>query len=470
MRGLRRNIRLLALILSVMFGALAVYFVYSVSFYGGRWFASAYNPRLAAQKQRVVAGDLADRTGTLLARTATDGARTYPPTVSVRQAVSHVVGDNGGVVANGAETFLAEYLLGFKSSALERVYALFTDGPSRGDDVRLTIDADLCEYAAKQLRGKHGGAIVVLNYKTGEILCSTSYPDFDPRDINATMNSGRDNGAFVNRATQGQYPPGSAFKIVTTASALENMPEMLGRTFHCTGQMVVQHSTITEAAQQVHGTLSIKKAFANSCNTAYGALALELGYAKLARTSSAFGFGDNFLFKEIVVYNSQYPTNNQNRDDLAWSGVGQGRVLTTPLHMALIAGAIANDGVMMEPKLMLSATTTQGTSRSLSPIRAHKRVASSEVAGEIKEYMIECVRSGTGTGARIRNLTVAGKTGSAEHSDDKSIPTHAWFVGFIDSDKHPLAIAVVVERGGSGGGVAAPIAQKVLARAVEKGY
>lgn len=469
MKRLRHNIRLLAVLMAALFIGLAAYFSYSVYFYGGRWFASANNPRLQDQKKRVTAGDLTDRTGMLLARTS-DGARTYPPTLSIRQAVAHVVGDSNGIVANGAETFMAEYLLGFKSSVFERVQQLFTADPARGDDVRLTIDADLCEYAAKQLRGYRGGAVVLLNYVTGEVLCSTSYPDFDPREINTTMASAEDNGAFVNRVTQGLYPPGSTFKIITTAAALENMPETLERRFNCTGTMLVKGTTITEAAQQIHGTVTMKQAFAKSCNTAFGALSLELGYAKLSQTASSFAFGDNFLFRDLVVYNAQYPTTNQSQDDLAWSGVGQGRVLVTPLHMALITGAIANDGVMVEPRMMLSATTSKGATRTLQPTRSYKRVTTSATAQMIKEYMIECVVSGTGSRAQISGVTVAGKTGSAETSDDKTIPTHAWFVGFIDDAKHPLAVAVVVERGGSGSAVATPIAQKVLAKALEKGY
>lgn len=469
MKRLRQNIRVLALVMACLFIGLGAYFTYSVYFYGGRWFANANNPRLQDQKQRVTAGDLTDRKGVVLATTV-GAERTYPTNSGMRRAVSHIVGDSKGIVANGAETFMADYLLGFQTNALERVQQLFSSEPARGDDVRLTIDAELCEYAASLLKGYDGGAIVLLNYATGEVLCSTSFPDFDPRDITATMTSETDNGAFVNRVTQGLYPPGSAFKIVTTASALENMPDMLGRSFNCTGYFTVQHSTITEAAAQVHGTLTMKQAFAQSCNTAFGALALELGYGKLSRTASSFAFGDNFLFRDMVVYNSQYPTTNQSRDDLAWSGVGQGRVLVTPLHMALIAGAIANDGVIMEPRLMQSATSAKGSLRTIPAAHSYKRVVTAQTAQTIKEYMIECVQAGTGSRAKISGYTVAGKTGSAETSDDKTIPTHAWFVGFIDSTKHPLAIAVVVERGGGGGSVAAPIAQKVLTRAIDIGY
>ncbi|MCL1965507.1 MAG: penicillin-binding transpeptidase domain-containing protein [Firmicutes bacterium] len=470
MKKLRHNIRLLALMLALLFIGLGAYFSYSVYFYGGRWFASANNPRLNDQKQNVITGDIMDRNGLVLATTAADGKRAYPRHTGMRQAVSHVVGDSRGIVANGVETFMAGYLLGFNSGILDRAERLFSGQPARGDDVRLTIDAELCEYAASLLKRYQGGAIVVLNWKTGEVLCSTSYPDFDPRDINATMNSGADNGALVNRATQGLYPPGSTFKIITMASALDNIIGVADREAECTGTLVVDRTTVTEASGQVHGRVTMQQAFARSCNTVFASLSLELGYNRLSQTASSFGFGDNFLFRDMVVYNAQYPTTNQNKDDLAWSGVGQGRVLATPLHMAMIAGAIANDGVMMEPRLMLSVTTAKGGSRTLLPSRTYKRACAAAVAQTIKNYMIATVVSGTGSQARMDGVTVAGKTGSAEASDDKSINTHAWFVGFADSAEHPLAIAVVVERGGAGSSVAAPIARNVLNRAVTLGY
>ncbi len=468
MKRLRHNVRLLALLMSCLFIGLGAYFGYSVYFYGGRWFANANNPRLSNQKQTVTAGDILDRKGQVLATTV-DGSRAYPRPTGTRLAVSHVVGDFRGIVANGAETFMARYLLGFESGVMDRIRQVFTGDAARGDDVTLSIDAALCEYAAGQLTRYEGGAIALINYKTGELLCSTSYPDFDPRDIDATMRAD-DNGAFVNRVAQGLYPPGSTFKIITMAAAVENLEGATERTFDCTGSMVVERTTVTEAAQQVHGHVTAKEAFQKSCNTAFSALSLELGYGALSKTASAFGFGDNFLFRDMVVYNSQFPTTNQTRDDLAWAGVGQGRVLVTPLHMAMIAGAVANGGVMMEPRLMLSATTPRGATRSLLPPRSYKRVCAENVAAILKDYMIGTVKSGTASQAKIDGYTVGGKTGSAEASDDKTIQTHAWFVGFVDNPDHPLAIAVVLEHGGSGGGVATPVAQRVLKRAIEMGY
>lgn len=468
MKKLRNNVRVLTIIITALFLWLGAYFTYSVYFYGGRWFANANNPRLYNQKMNVTAGDLTDRSGVILATTK-DGTRVYPGTSAQRRAVSHVVGDSGGIVANGAETFMAAYLLGFKSGVLERVQQAFAGARGRGDTVQLTISQELSTYAAGLLAPYNAGAIVVYNYKTGEILCSTSYPDFDPGNVQAVLNSAVDNGELVNRAAQGLYPPGSTFKIVTMASALESIENVQQRRFQCTGAMLVENTIVTEASNQVHNSVTMEQAFAQSCNTEFASLALELGYDNLAKTAASFGFGDNFLFRDLVLFNSQYPVTNQSKDDLAWSGVGQGRVLVTPMHMAMIAGAIANDGVMMEPRLMLSATTAQGLPRLLWQARTYKRLCSPATAQIIQQYMKACVQYGTGTQARINGYVVAGKTGSAEASNDKTVNTHAWFVGYVESPQHPLAIAVIVERGGAGSKVATPIAQKVLSRAIQLG-
>lgn len=469
MKKLRQNLRAVtALLLSLMIVA-GAYCFYSVTTYGGRWFATSTNTRLSSQKKQVTAGEIADRTGMVLACTV-DGKRTYPRYTGLRKAVAHVVGDNRGFVSHGAETFMASYLLGFKATATERVEQLFSGEETRGDDIMLTIDAELCAYAYSLIEPFVAGAAVVLNYQTGEIICSTSWPSFDPRNMSAALNASSGEASLLNRVTQGMYSPGSTFKIVTMASALGNLAGAQQRTFDCTGRLDVVNTTVTEAGGAVHGPLGLNAAFAKSCNSAFATMALDLGASRLRRTAVDFGFNENFLFSDVILYNSVFPSGRLTKDQLAWNGIGQGTVQVTPLHMAMIAGAIGNDGVMVEPRLLLSATSAQGKQRSLPGTRAYKRCCSASVAETITEAMLECVQTGTGKQAQIQGYAVAGKTGSAETSDNKSVRTDAWFVGFVDDPEHPLAIAVVLEKGGSGGTVAAPIAQRILKRAIQSGY
>lgn len=466
MKELKKNIRLVGSVIIVLFVVLIAYFSYAVYFYGGRWFANPYNPRISNKKQSVIAGTITDRRGEVLAYSDGAGERLYADTQSMRRAVSHIIGDNGAKVANGAETFYAQYLLGFNSSVFERVYEAITGDMQRGDDVRLTISAELSEYISSRFPSGYLGAVVVLNYQTGDVLAMVSKPDFDPENIEKALED-EQAGALINRATQGLYPPGSTFKIVTLASALEHIPNVTLRSFNCTGTLPVDQSTVTEAGGSSHGQQTLIQSFSNSCNAAFAALALELGYESMGTTADQFRFNDNFLFRDMVVYNSSYPADGKGLDDLAWSGIGQGRVLLTPLHMALIAGSIANEGVMMEPRLLSEVTTPNGATRSLAGAKVYANVTTADVAAQVRDYMITTVSGGTARKAKVSGVTVGGKTGSAESSDDKTISTHAWFAGFVAEEDHPYAIAVVVENSGSGGSVAAPLASKVLKKAIE---
>ena len=255
---------------------------------------------------------------------------------------------------------------------------------------------------------------------------------------------------------------------MTLASALENLPDLDSFVYDCTGYAAVGSYAVTD--KSAHGTQTLSQAFSNSCNTAFAALAGELGYSMLGATAEKLGFNQNFMFGDLIVYNSSYPIDNLSDEDLAWSAVGQGRVLATPMHMALIASAVANGGVMNEPRLIAQITTPQGGERR-PPARATGwRVMSEAAAQRIENELVRAVKSGTGTRAALGNgYTVAGKTGSAEVSDDKSVEADAWFVGYVTNDNAPYAVCVVVENGGSGGGIAAPLARKTLQKAINLG-
>jgi len=458
---------MLTMLLLLVFGLMAAYCCYSVYFYGGRWIANPYNPRISSQKQSVIMGTVTDRDGTVLAYTDETGKRRYHGSRDTRMAVSQVIGDSGGKASTGVDTFHAQYMLGFRSSVVERITDAVTGTPQRGDDIRLTISERLSRYISEQFPAGKRGAVVVLNYQTHEILSMVSMPQFDPTNVSAAL-SDEAAGALINRATQGLYPPGSTFKIVTLASALENLPDLDDFGFDCTGYYPVGNYSVTE--KEGHGVQSLSDAFASSCNTTFAALSQELGYQMLGETAEKLGFNENFMFGDLIVYNSSYPIDDLSPEDLAWSSIGQGRVLASPMHMALIASTVANGGVMYEPHLLAAITTAQGGERRLPGSTEGKRVLDSAVAARLEKEMVRVVKSGTGTRAALDNgYVVAGKTGSAEASDNKEIESHAWFVGYITNDNAPYAICVLVENGGSGGGVAAPLARKILRKAVNLG-
>ena len=443
-----------------------MYGVYSIDTYGNRWFAYARNPRVREQKSTVTAGSIYDRNGILLASTV-DGQRVYQSDKNARQAIVHVLGDDQGQVSNGVEGFQTAYLYGFKASLAERFNALFSDTPRQGDNVHLSLDSELCTeiveffWRHKLTMGKNG-AVVVLNYKTGEVVGEVSLPGFDPMNPSAVA---KDSEVYWNRATQSLYPPGSTFKVITTAAALENIAGVEAMSIACTGGLDVDGQAIRDYGNAIHTSLTLKQAFVKSCNNIYALLALDMGDAALRKTAEAFGFNANFLFRDLVVENSTYPTGSRSNFEIAMSGFGQSSIGATPMHMALIAAAIANDGLMMEPTLLHETTTPSGALRATFGPKEYRTVLKPETAAKLQEYMRAVVVSGTGTQAAVDGLRICGKTGSAESSRNGRDVTHGLFIGYIDSDELPYAVCVVVENindGEGGGSTAAPIAGDIF--------
>ncbi len=469
MKEQRMNFKIIALFLFALFFLLALYGGYAVSTYGNRWFASSKNPRIRQERKNVTAGDILDRNNVVLATTS-DGERVYQSNEAARRAVVHVLGDNEGNISNGVETFQASLLLGFERSLAEQILQMVRGEQKKGDNVILTLDSVLCTQAVSAFQAFDAsrdkrGAVVIMNYKTGEVLCEISLPNFDPHKITEATKTD-ETQPFWNRAVQSAYTPGSTFKIITATAALRNIVNSQEKVYDCTGALQVLERYITDSGNAKHGKLTLKKAFTVSCNNTFAQMALEMGDEKLRAAAEGFGFNDNFLFRDLVVENSKYPTTDRNLLQIAWSGAGQSQVSATPLHMCMIAAAIANNGVMMEPALILKGVSDNEVVRySFSP-KVYKKVTTEEEASIIKGFMTEVVKSGTGTRAKVDGLAICGKTGSAEASLNNQAVTHGWFVGFIDDDRYPYAISVVVESvndGDGGGSAAAPIAQRLFA-------
>ena len=466
MKPLHNRFRLLTLLLIGLLLLAGLYGVYSITVYGNRWVSSSRNLRYREAKREVIAGDIIDRNGVVLATTDEDGNRMYQADEEARAAIVHLIGDREGNVANGVESFQANYLLGFETTLAERVLTLLKGEQRRGDNITLTIDSKLCTVITRafntHVRTKNkSGAAVVMNYKTGELIALVSMPVYDPVNITEAVKTDTQH-PFWNRATQSTLPPGSSFKIVTTASALENLEGIQDKVFTCTGGTLVEGHIITDYGNAQHGDLKLSKAFRVSCNNTFAQIALTLGDSALRRTAEDFGFNDNFLFRDIVVENSVYPTQNRTLLEIAWSGDGQSQVAATPVHMCMVAAAIANGGVMMEPRMLYNVTSPDGLVRLRYTPKVYRRAVSEENAKIIQTYMIDTIARGTATAAQVEGLTIAGKTGSAESSSNGKEVTHAWFTGYIDDDRYPYAVCVFVEEGESGGGAAAPIAQSIF--------
>lgn len=457
----KKNIRITLAVFVLLFVILIGYLGYSVAEYGQRWFSMPYNPRIAAARDNVEAGAIYDRKDVKLAWTE-DGVRKYASDASTRMAAAHTVGDIEGKTV-GAETYFARYLYGYDKNVIDRLNLAVSGGSLSGSDVTLTIDAKLCRYIYKKM--DYNGAVIVMNYTNGQVLASVSKPTFDPENIPPAEEDDGEGSEYVDRSKQGRYPPGSTMKIITASAAIEQGVDL---EYTCTGAETIGGQTITCPQEGGHGRENLEEAFVHSCNTYFGMLSQKIGGRELEQYANKFLYNTEFNFPDCMLYSSQFK-DSSDPGSVAWEGIGQHNDLTTPMHNAMIAAAVANGGTMPEPKLLLDVLHNGKSTYSFAAGALTKAV-SEDTADILKAYMRKTVQNGTGTAASIGGHTVAGKTGTAEYSEDGKIKNHSWFVGFIDEKSHPLAVCVLLEGAGFGSAHAAPLAGDVLSYAIDLGY
>ena len=335
----------------------------------------------------------------------------------------------------------------------------------RGADLKLTINMKVQRAAAEAL-GKRKGAVIALDPSTGAVLAMVSYPRYDPNklaDIWGELNSDSDS-PLLNRATHGLYPPGSVFKTLVAAAALQEGTVRTNSEFQDDGTFTAQGYVVRNSGNKVHGKHDFAGAFASSVNTTFAKVGIELGGETIARYADSFGFNKSPDWP-LGGAKSRFPSpGDMDKAHVAQASFGQGEVLASPLEMALVASAIANGGKIMKPYII--DTVMDNHQRVLTQTRPQVWLTPirSETANTVKQLMIKTVNEGTGTSAAIRNVKVAGKTGTAEVAGKEP---HAWFTGFAPADKPEIVVAVIVENAGAGGSVAAPIAKQVMATALE---
>ncbi len=468
---MKTNIRRLSYLILGSFVLLGFYIGYVNVFLGPVLATDPHNRRLAVYESKVHRGTIYDRRGTVLAQTD-GGRRIYPLGQDAAQVVGFISQRYGRV---GLESAYDRYLLGMtEKDKIEVIMDRLLGRPRVGNDVVVTLDARL-QQLAMQLLGKRQGAVVALDPRNGAILVLASSPSFNPNTIDhpaGRSSSGKvltrydllqqDKGApLLNRATQGAYPPGSTFKLITAAGALTTNPEVAKRIFNCQGSLIIDGFRLTDTA--AHGSVDFNRALAVSCNTTFARLGLEVGAERFYRTARAFGLtGDPWTGNPPeVAYRPGTLTlpEKMNKPQLASSAIGQGEVLVNPLQMALVAAAIANNGVIMRPHLLARVQDPREGVLLQTVPRPWLTAVSPEVAGIIKEAMVAVVREGTGKEAALPDITVAGKTGSAQNPKGD---THAWFVGFAPAERPSVVVVVIIENGGAGGAVAAPVAREMI--------
>ncbi len=418
------------------------------------------DPRIYAREKLIERGDILDRRGRQLARSVqvdNGYAREYP----LGAAAAHITGYySSRFGAAGLEKSMARVLMGMEGgNRLDRLLDRILNRPGKGNDVILTVDAELQERVYGLLEGKKG-AVVVMDPRTGQVLAMTGYPSYNPPEVEKYME--RADSPLLNRATQGAYPPGSVFKIVTAAALLSNKPDMAGKTIACNGSLEVEGFILKDNA--AHGNVDFHAAFSRSCNVAFASYGLSLEAETFYRQALDFGLTRDTGFPLETYTGKILAPGEMDGPELASAAIGQGHVLISPLYAALLACAVANNGVIMEPYIVSGYRSPDGDTRVVYP-REWIQAVDPVVAAALKEEMVSVVRQGTGRSAAIPGITVAGKTGSAENPHGKA---HAWFVGFAPAEEPRVVVAVVLENAGAGGTHAAPLAREIIRSALQR--
>lgn len=341
-----------------------------------------------------------------------------------------------------------------------------TGQPRRGADLKLSIDMDV-QRAAAQALGKRKGAVVALDPRTGAVLAMVSYPRYDPNDLEdiwKDLNEDPDS-PLLNRPVQGLYPPGSVFKIITAGAGLQTGTVTPDTEFIDTGTVTFDGYEVHNYDDRVYGSHDFTRAFASSINTTFAKVGVDMGAETLAAFAESFGFGKDVPWG-MGGSKGRFP-DPAGLDDagLAQVSFGQAGVLSSPLLMALAAAAVANGGTIMEPYLVQQVLDYHGRVLRETRPKVWLKAVSGETAATLTDLMIQVVRRGTGTAAALDGVQVAGKTGTAEVAD---ADPHAWFAGFAPARDPEVVVCVLIENGGSGGSVAAPVARQVLAAALAR--
>lgn len=476
MKDISNNIKKVTMVFLVCFIALISYITYFEIIVAPKIVGSQYNQRrIWAKKNEVLRGSIFDRNMKVLAKsTRVDKdhqKREYIEGAMFAHPIGYIDISYG---LSGIERRYDKELssVSIKDTIFKLININKNDKEKYGSSIKTTLDYNL-QKLGWDLLGDRKGSIVAIDPKSGEILALVSKPSFNPNDLESTWKDivNDKNNPLLNRATSGLYPPGSIFKVVTAVSALENITDVNNRVFEDRGVLVFNpKESLRNYNGVVLGDINLKEATVNSSNVVYGTLGMELGNDKLKSTAEKFYFNKNIPSDGIVIENSKFPSiKDYEVGNLAQSAIGQSSILATPIQMALVASAVANDGVMMKPHVVKEVLNNKGDVLEKIKIDSIGKVTSKENASIIKDHMKAVVERGTGKAAGVYGIDVCGKTGTAEHSTGGSNKEpHSWFIGFAPYDNPQIAIAVIVEEGGVGGGIASSIASSMFKEALVK--
>lgn len=396
------------------------------------------------------AGAVTDREGVMLSDTV-DSVRVYNESSDIRKATIHVAGDHEGFVSTGVTNAWRDKLVGYSNTN-----GVYTQS-GKGNSAELTISSQISVAAMKALSDA-AGCVGVCNYKTGEVLCMVSTPTYDIKDIKEyeKAKNGELGSVFVNRFISSSYTPGSTFKIVTAAAAIETLgQEAYEKTQLCNYGTVIEEETLSCMGK--HRTVALERAFSHSCNSFFSSTALNLGKNTMTKYAEMFGFNKTFYIDNIACGKSSYTVKDARNIDFGWSGIGQYTNLMNPVQYLCMVSAIANSGEYKEPYFVHCIRDSSG----YITYKANPKTVSmmkESTAEKLSLLMDFAVKDNYGK-STFGTLDVCAKTGTAEVGEDKE---NSLFIGFCKDSELPLAFVVVAEGGGSGRKSAMNIANKTL--------
>lgn len=463
-----RQIMILTYGISFVFLCMAGYLAYFMVTQSQRIINNPYNKRQEVLAKKVQKGKIVSADGKVLAKTVTDeegnDTRVYP----YNDMFCHIVGraENSMTGIEGRQCYP---LLTSHANPLKQLGNTMRGKKSPGDTVVTTLDYKLQEAAYNALGGQKG-AVVALEPETGKILAMVSKPAYDPNRVKQewetlTKDSNEDS-ALVNRATQGLYPPGSTFKVLTAIEyILENPDSYQKFHYNCQGSDSFSGNVINCYGKTVHGSLDLQSALAKSCNGAFAKIGTTLDISDFRKLTEKFMFN-----KELPVdfeYNkSRFSlTKDSDMGELTQTVMGQGKTMITPLENAMIAATVANQGKMMVPYAVDHVENDAGQVVTQYEPEEKGQIIEKSVAKKVNKMMQTVVTEGTAHSLQGFSFSVAGKTGSAEFDSEGT--SHAWFIGFAPADNPKIAVSIVVEGAGTGSEYALPIARRMFEEYLE---
>ena len=443
-----RTIFVLIFALLLLIGAGLFCVLYAIN--GRSWASSPVN-MAAYSNGRLAEGEILDRNGTLLYDCED---QSYADSSLLRKSTLHLIGDLQGNIATGARKIFSKQLVSYNP---------ITGLSSTGNKLYLSIDAQLNSTAYKALDGR-AGTVAVYNYKTGEIVCMVSSPAYDPTDEDevAAVEDGDSDyaGAYMNRFLQSTFTPGSIFKVITAAAALENL-DTDSFTYSCDGVLTINGEKVT--CPHAHGDLDFQTALAKSCNGAFATLATQVGGKTLEKYAKEAGLTSKVNVNGLNTAAGSF-TAGTSDNDVGWSGVGQYKDLVNPCAELTLMGCIAQGGSAATPRLLKSVTSSKGLPVAHVTTETSKIGWKADTCDKIRTLMHNNVTSNYSKNLDFGGLNVCAKSGTAEVGTSKP---HAWFVGFVEDSAYPYAFVVVVENGGWGSSVAGGVAASLLKAACQ---